>query len=38
LSAGQSLAAGQSITVMLFFKDPTLKAITYAPQVWQGLS
>jgi hypothetical protein len=32
------LAAGQSITVTLYFKDPTLKAITYGTQVWEGLS
>jgi hypothetical protein len=38
LSAGQSLAAGQSITVTLYFKDPTLHSITYGTQVWQNLS
>lgn len=35
-SSGQ-LAAGQSLTVMLYFKAPTFKAISYDTQVWQGI-
>lgn len=37
LSPGQSLAAGQSITVTLYFKDPTLQAISYGTSIEQGL-
>ena len=36
VSAGGQLATGQSITLTLFFTDPTFKAITYDTQVWQG--
>ncbi len=38
LSSGHSLAAGQSVSLVLYFKDPSFKAITYDTQVWQGLS
>jgi uncharacterized repeat protein (TIGR01451 family) len=36
VSPGGKLAACQSITVTLFFKDPTKQGITYGTQVWQG--
>jgi RHS repeat-associated protein len=36
VTPSSQLAAGQSITVTLYFKDPTFKAITYDTQVWQG--
>jgi RHS repeat-associated protein len=32
------LAAGQSITLTLYFNDPKKQSITYGTQVWQGLS
>lgn len=35
--SGGELAVGQSITVTLYFKDPTFQGITYGMQVWQGL-
>jgi hypothetical protein len=35
LPSGQ-LAADQSISVTLYFSDPTNQAITYDTQVWQG--
>jgi uncharacterized repeat protein (TIGR01451 family) len=37
LSAGHSLAAGQSITVTLYFRDPSKQGISYDTQVWKGL-
>ena len=36
-SSSGSLAAGQSITVTLYFKDPMLQSITYGTQAWQGM-
>jgi hypothetical protein len=37
VSPSGQLAVGQSITVTLYFKDPTFKAITYDTLVGQGL-